>query len=69
MIMRNQNVINYIDKQFSQLCEDIENGEYRFPIFTRVKFQNENGETNYMNLTNNQMLKIMQIMQIMKETE
>jgi hypothetical protein len=67
--MRNQNVINYIDKQFSKLCEGIENGEYRFPIFTRVKFQNENGETNYMNLTNNQMLKIMQIMQIMKETE
>lgn len=60
--MRNQNIINYINKQFAELCEGIENGDYKFPIFTKVKFENENGKTNYMNLTNDQMLKIMQIM-------
>lgn len=60
--MTHQTVINYIDKQFSKVCEGIENGDYKFPLFTMVKFQNENGQTNHMNLTNEQMLKIMKIM-------
>ena len=61
-MQRRTQIIDYIDNQFSELCDGINNGEYCFPLFTRVKFQNENGETNYLNLTNDQMLKIMQIM-------
>lgn len=61
-MQRKLQIIDYIDKQFSQLCDGINNGQYYFPLFTRVKFQNENGETNCLNLTNDQMIKIMQIM-------
>ena len=61
-MQRSQQIIDYIDKQFSELCDGINNGKFYFPFFTKVKFQNENGQTNYMNLTNDQMNKIMQVL-------
>lgn len=59
---RKPNIVQYIDKQFSELCNGVDNGEYTFPVFTKMKLQNENGQTNYLNVTNDQMIKIMQVL-------
>ncbi len=58
--MQKENTLNYIEKQFLELSE--EKDCYKFSEFTSVKFQNENGQTNYLNVSSDKLLKIMQLL-------